>query len=76
MDGLLLAVDSQVLKKAGLRFDERFSFHFYDLDFCRQAEIKHLKMGTIPLSVVHLSGGNMDQVWRNTYDEYLKKWGE
>jgi len=76
MDGLFLAADSQTLQEKGLRFDERFSFHFYDLDFCRQAEIKQLKMGTIPLSVVHLSGGNMDQVWRNAYDEYMKKWGE
>jgi GT2 family glycosyltransferase len=76
MDGLFLAADSQTLKETGLRFDERFNFHFYDLDFCRQAEIKQLKMGTIPLSVVHLSGGNMDQVWRHSYDEYIKKWGE
>jgi len=75
LDGLLLAVKSDTLLNSNLRFDESFKFHFYDLDFCRQAEIKNLRMGTIPLSVVHGSGGNFSSnEWKSSYQKYLSKW--
>jgi len=76
LDGLFLAAFSDTLKKSNLRFDERFDFHFYDMDFCRQAELLGVSMGTIPLSVVHESGGGFgSEGWRRLYDEYIKKWG-
>jgi len=76
LDGLLLAAFSDTLIQKSLRFDERFDFHFYDLDFCRQAEQLGVTMGTIPLSLIHESGGNFDShSWRMAYKEYIKKWG-
>jgi GT2 family glycosyltransferase len=75
LDGVFLAVKSELLIKSNLRFDENFKFHFYDLDFCRQAELKNLTMGTIPLSIVHESGGSFNsEAWRNSYQLYLSKW--
>ena len=77
LDGLLLIADSDTLVKSGLRFDEQFKFHFYDMDFCRQAELKGLRMGTWPLSVVHESGGAFGTPsWREGYASYLGKYGE
>ncbi|MDR2186806.1 MAG: glycosyltransferase family protein [Azonexus sp.] len=77
LDGLFLAADSQTLNQAGVRFDEQFAFHFYDLDFCRQAELKGLVMGTWPISVMHESGGGFTSVaWRESYSKYLAKYGE
>ena len=77
LDGVLLAVKSELLIKSNLRFDVNFKFHFYDLDFCRQAELKNLRMGTIPLSIVHESGGNFNSDdWRNSYQQYCSKWEE
>jgi hypothetical protein len=77
LDGLLLIADSEVLAKSGLCFDEQFKFHFYDMDFCRQAELKRLRMGTWPLSVVHESGGAFGTPsWREGYASYLGKYGE
>ncbi|HTH62503.1 MAG TPA: tetratricopeptide repeat protein [Paraburkholderia sp.] len=77
LDGLLLIADSEMLANSGLRFDEQFKFHFYDMDFCRQAELKGLRMGTWPLSVVHESGGAFgSRGWRETYALYLAKYGE
>jgi hypothetical protein len=76
LDGLLLAVRSQALLAHALEFDERFDFHFYDLDFCRQAEVKNLRMGTWTISAVHESGGNFSSTaWRDGYARYLDKWG-
>jgi GT2 family glycosyltransferase len=75
MDGLFFAVKSETLLRTGLRFDEGFKFHFYDLDFCRQAEVLNLKMGTIGLSVTHESNGNFNtDSWRSAYKDYLQKW--
>jgi hypothetical protein len=77
LDGLFIAVRSDALQAKSLRFDERFDFHFYDLDFCRQAEGLGLTMGTWPISVVHESpGGFMSDGWRQGYDRYVQKWGE
>ena len=77
LDGLLLAAHSTTLAQHGVRFDERYTFHFYDLDFCRQAEAAGLSMGTIPLAVVHQSGGNFaSEAWRNGYASYIDKWQE
>ena len=77
MDGLLLAASSETLIKNKLRFDEQFEFHFYDMDFCRQAEVKGVTMGTIPLSLMHESGGNFSsEAWKQGYQKYIQKWKE
>lgn len=75
LDGLFLAVHSETLQAKSLHFDERFDFHFYDLDFCRQAERAGLTMGTWPIAVVHESkGGYVSDSWRRGYEVYRQKW--
>ena len=77
LDGVMLAVRSQILIERDLRFDPRFKFHFYDMDFCRQAETKGIRMGTWAISVVHASAGTLGvEPWRAAYDDYLAKYGE
>jgi len=77
LDGLFLAASSEILIKNHLRFDDRFKFHFYDLDLCRQAEIRGISMGTIPLSLIHQSGGSFgSEDWKQSYQQYLQKWGQ
>jgi hypothetical protein len=75
LDGVLLAVRSETLLANKIEFDERFDFHFYDMDFCRQAEAKRLRMGTWSLSVIHESVGKAGTPsWREGYARYLAKW--
>jgi len=77
LDGLLIASHSQTLLDHGLYYDEQFDFHFYDVDFCREAEVRGVTMGTYPISVVHESGGAFGTPsWRLAYAKYLQKWGE
>lgn len=77
LDGLLLAVKYQSLTESGLRFDPQFRFHFYDMDFCRQAEKLGLSCGTWDICVMHESGGKFgEDEWLNAYQTYLKKWGD
>lgn len=75
LDGLLLAAHSQTLVDNDCYFDEQFEFHFYDLDFCRQAESKGLTMGTCPISAIHESVASLQSTaWRAAYQKYLDKW--
>ncbi len=76
LDGLFLAVRSETLWQHNLMFDEQFDFHFYDMDFCRQAEVASLICGTWDIALIHESGGNFNSpAWRAGYQTYLQKWG-
>jgi hypothetical protein len=75
LDGVLLAVRKKTLARNGIQFDEQFKFHFYDMDICRQFEEKKISMGTVPLGVIHASGGAFGgPEWRAGYETYLEKW--
>lgn len=77
LDGLFLACNTALLQEWNVRFDERFRFHLYDLDFCRTARAKHLRLSTWPLLVSHGSGGNFDtEEFRTAARLYLAKWQE
>jgi GT2 family glycosyltransferase len=77
LDGVMLAAKSETLHARKLRFDEQFDFHFYDLDFCRQAERAGASMGTCAVSLIHESGGSFGgESWRRGYERYLTKWGD
>ena len=74
-DGVLLAAWCSTLLDAGVRFDERFDFHFYDLDFSRSAKQAGLKLGTFATSITHVSGGNFGSPsWRHGLVKYRQKW--
>ena len=77
LDGVLLAARRSALTAAGLRFDPRFEFHFYDMDFCRSARQKGLRLGTWPICITHQSGGAFgSETWREKYRSYLEKWND
>lgn len=77
LDGLVIATRMSTLLISGARFDERFPFHFYDLDFCRVAEERGLRLGVWPVAVTHMSGGSgygsVD--WQACWGRYIGKWG-
>jgi GT2 family glycosyltransferase len=75
LDGVLLAASKAVLTQSGLTFDPAFDFHFYDLDFCRAAKQRHLRLGTWPICLTHQSAGSFgSQAWRNMQQLYTAKW--
>jgi GT2 family glycosyltransferase len=77
MDGVFLATRKSVLKRAGVRFDPQFDFHFYDMDFCRAARQRGLKLMAWPIALTHQSKGSyISSHWREKYEAYLRKWGE
>jgi GT2 family glycosyltransferase len=77
LDGVFLAARAGVLQNAGVQFDPQFPFHFYDTDFCRSCEANGLRLGTWPIAVTHLSGGQWQSPeWDKAFALYLQKWGD
>lgn len=77
LDGLFITCKSNTLNNNNIRFDEIFDFHFYDMDFCRQLEEKKIKMGTVDISVIHRSRGEINTPeWLNAMKKYFKKWND
>jgi hypothetical protein len=77
LDGVFLAAKVKTLRDAGVTFDPRFTFNFYDMDFCRSCEKAGLEMGTWPIAITHGSVGRFgNDQWKAAYAEYLRKWGE
>jgi hypothetical protein len=75
LDGVMIACRSETLLQRKIFFDEVFDFHFYDLDFCRQAELHDLRLGTWSISALHASDGRFDTPgWKTSYAKYLAKW--
>ena len=75
LDGVLLAARAAALQAHGLRFDPRFAFHFYDLDFCRTAHQAGLSLGVWPIALTHASSGNFGTpAWCDALAVYREKW--
>ncbi len=77
LDGVFIAVSCRSLLDSGVRFDERFTFDFYDMDFCRSAQVANLRMGTWPIAATHSSDGKFGSTaWRAALEVYRRKWGD
>jgi hypothetical protein len=77
MDGLFMAVNVSSAMKVGLRFDERFNFHHYDITFCLRANRNKLKMGVTPIRVIHFGlGDSMNTPEWHTSAELFKEYYE
>lgn len=75
LDGVLLASTKSKLKAKNVRFDPRFAFHFYDMDFCRTARRNSLRLGTWPIAMTHRSGGAFNSpTWYENFYRYIAKW--
>jgi hypothetical protein len=73
LDGLVIAVDMRRI--GSVRFDPRFDFHFYDLDFCLSARAAGLPIGTADLHLRHFSGGNFSSPrYSAGLDRFRAKW--
>ncbi len=76
MDGVFFAAKRDTLRQHGVSFDPRFDFHLYDIDFCRTAREKGLRLGTWPICITHQGQGRFGTPpWQQMYEKYLQKWG-
>lgn len=77
IDALFIAAKAGTLKavQGGRPFDERFDFHFYDLDFCHTCRAHGLRIGVWPIWVAHKSRGAYgSEAWKSNALRYQDKW--
>lgn len=77
VDGLFMSVNVEKMVKVGHKFDEIFTFHHYDLDFCIRADRCGVTTGTWPIWVTHLSPGLRsleDPGWKKSNDLFCQKY--
>lgn len=75
IDGSFICMTRNAIE-SGLRFDERFTFHFYDMDVSFSAFVKKLRTGTSAVCVTHESLGT--SVAQPSYMDgqkmFIEKW--
>ncbi len=77
LDGVFLAMSTNLISKKNLSFDERFKFHFYDADFCKSAVNKECSLGTFPLALLHAGKGDMNAPeYIDAYREFYRKYND
>ncbi|PYF12998.1 glycosyl transferase family 2 [Rhodobacter viridis] len=75
IDGVFVACRMSALIERNLRFDERFDFHFYDVDFCLAARQAGLTLGVWDIALMHESRGQFGtESWHLNRLKYLQKW--
>ena len=75
IDGVFIACRTGALLRHGLRFDERFDFHFYDLDFSNAARAAGLSIGVWDIALMHESTGGFGSLgWQANHARYAAKW--
>lgn len=76
IDGVFIAVNTEKISAAGLRFDEDFKFHHYDLSFCLRANALKLKIGTWPIYAVHRGLGTsmLTPEWKESEKKFKEKY--
>lgn len=75
LDGVFLAAKTATLRQSEVFFDPRFDFHCYDMDFCRNARQRGLRLGTWPICLTHQSERPFGSPeWSESYYAYIEKW--
>lgn len=75
LDGVLLSINVKKVLEAGVRFDEDFDFHFYDLAFCKRAKDAGLSLGVWPIFIRHYGLGHTDSSWESLAPKFIEKYG-
>ena len=75
LDGSIIIFARNAIQ-AGLRWDEQFNFHFYDMDICFSAHRLGLKVGTANILLTHESvGGSVVQPeFMESQRKFIEKW--
>jgi GT2 family glycosyltransferase len=76
IDGVFMAINLEKIASAGVRFDEQFKFHHYDIDFSLQCNKNSLKIGVWPILINHQSPGlkGFDDSWNSSNEKFINKW--
>lgn len=77
IDGLFIAVDVKALKDKSVKFNEKFEFHHYDLAFCLECNKAKVKIGVLPIRVIHhgLGDSMLSEDWKISAEIFKQTYG-
>jgi len=73
IDGLFMGFNSKKFRKLGIKLDPQFKFHHYDLDTSITCYSAGMRLGVVPLFVIHESIGELDEGWKESASLFFKK---
>lgn len=79
IDGLLMCFNKKTLQNEKARFDEQFTYDFYDLDFCLNAQVNtDLKIGVFVQPTIHNSLGKsvLTEEYLDPERKFRIKWND
>jgi hypothetical protein len=71
IDGLFIAIDVEQVLQRGIKFNEAFTFHHYDISFCLDCVNNSLSVGVMPVNVIHYGLG--DSMLTSEWEESNKR---
>lgn len=77
IDGLFISVKTECYLNKDWKFNENYRFHHYDIASCIDANNKKLKIGVVPIWVVHSSPGLLsfeDINFVNSQEKFLEEY--
>lgn len=79
LDGVFLAFETEKIHNSKARFDEKFKWHHYDIDFSLTCNKNKLRLGVWPVFVYHESPGLRDIndiEWNRSNEYFRQKWSK
>lgn len=79
IDGLLMCLNKKTMQNEKARFDEQFTYDFYDLDFCLNVQANtDLKIGVFVQPTIHNSVGKsvLTEEYLNPERKFRIKWND
>jgi hypothetical protein len=77
LDGLFLAVNCKRILEVNWKFNKNYDFHLYDIASSLDANAKKLKLGVLPIHLIHKSPGlsNInDETFQRNQAKFLKEY--
>jgi len=77
VDGVFISFKIKSLRASGVRFNEKYTFHHYDMAMCADAKRAGLKIGVFPIFGIHHGLGefNSDPLWHTLATEFKQDYG-
>lgn len=75
IDGVFMSVNVSKFLEKNVKFDENFTFDFYDLSFSLRAKKAGLTIGVWSIFITHFSGGGGASTFKESEKRFLELYG-
>jgi GT2 family glycosyltransferase len=76
VDGLFVSFDMEAWRKNPIKFEEKYTFHHYDMSLCAELKKNGFSIGVWPIYVIHYGLGEFqnDPLWHKLATEFKQQY--